>query len=265
VAGVGICGALLAVGISKIATWQQAYWLGGVLGLLLLGLRVGVLESGIFSRVRRTAGIARGNFFALFTKRERALRYVSVVLTGLPIWFAIGILVTLSPELGRAMGMDPVPDPGNAVFAAYLGLAIGDFGSGFLSQALKSRRRAIVLSILLNLVAIACYFTIGRTSSTVFYATCLLLGIANGYWAVFVTVAAEQFGTNLRATATTTAPNFVRGSLTIISLLFVQLRDHGAGPTTSAILVGVGVSVIALAAVLGIEETFGKDLDFVEE
>jgi MFS transporter, putative metabolite:H+ symporter len=262
---VGICGALLAVVVSKYTTWQQAYWLGGALGLLLLALRVGVVESGMFGRMRATTHVERGNFFALFTSRARARRYVSVVLSGIPIWFAIGILVTLSRELGQAMGMDPLPDPANAVFAAYLGLAIGDFGSGFLSQALKSRRRAIVLSILLNVVAIACYFTVGRTSLVAFYAACLLLGIANGYWAVFVTVAAEQFGTNLRATATTTAPNFVRGSLALVSLAFLQIRDHGAGPVWSAILVGLMVSGIALLSVLGIEETYGKDLDFVEE
>ena len=122
----------------------------------------------------------------------------------------------------------------------------------------------MVLSILLNLVAIACYFTIARSSLVLFYGTCVLLGVANGYWAVFVTVAAEQFGTNLRATATTTAPNFVRGSLVLMSLLFVQLRDRGAGATVSAITVGVLVSVVALAAVWGIEETYGKDLDFVD-
>ncbi len=265
VAGIGICGALLAVGVSKVATWQQAYWVGGVLGLLLLGLRIGVVESGIFSRVRQTAGVSRGNFMSLFAKPARARRYVSVVLTGLPIWFAVGILVTLSRELGQAMGMEALPDPANAVLAAYIGLAIGDFGSGFLSQLLKSRRRTIVLSIALNLVAIGCYFTIGRTSLFAFYASVLLLGIANGYWAVFVTVAAEQFGTNLRATATTTAPNFVRGSLTVISLAFIQLRDHGAGPIWSAVIVGGTVGVISLLAVLGIDETYGKDLDFLED
>ncbi len=265
VAGVGICGALLAVAVSKVATWQQAYWLGGVLGLVLLGLRVGVLESGIFSRVRATASISRGNFFALFSSRSRARRYVAVVLSGVPIWYTIGILITLSPELGGAMGMDPLPNPGNAVFAAYSGLAIGDFGSGLLSQVMKSRRRAIVLSVLLNLAAIAFYFTVGRASVAAFYGACVFLGVANGYWAVFVTVAAEQFGTNLRATATTTAPNFVRGSLPLISILFVYLRDHGAGAIWSAILVGLLVSGIALASVLGIEETYGKDLDFVED
>jgi putative MFS transporter len=265
VAGVGVCGALLAVVVAKNATWQQAYWLGGVLGLLLLAMRVGVLESGIFARVKQTASISRGNFFALFATRKRALRYVSVVLSGLPIWFFIGILVTLSPEIGGAMGMDPLPEPPNAVFAAYFGLAIGDFASGLLSNVLKSRRRTIVLSVALNLAAIGGYFTFGRTSPEAFYGACVLLGIANGYWAVFVTIAAEQFGTNLRATATTTAPNFVRGGLVLMSTLFVAVRDAGAGAMWSAIIVGVAVSLVALASVLGIEETFGKDLDFVEE
>jgi putative MFS transporter len=265
VAGVGVCGALLAVIVATNATWQQAYWLGGVLGLVLLGLRVGVLESGIFSRVRQTASISRGNFLSLFATRARARRYVAVVVSGLPIWFFIGILVTLSPELGGAMGMDPLPEPPKAVFAAYFGLAIGDFASGVLSNVLRSRRRTIVLSVALNLVAMAAYFTVGRSSVTAFYVVCVFLGIANGYWAVFVTVAAELFGTNLRATATTTAPNFVRGGLTLMTLAFTTIRDGGAGSMWSAVLVGVVVSAVALASVLGIEETFGKDLDFVEE
>ena len=270
IAGIGICGALLAVGVAKIAPWYVAYWIGGVLGLLLLALRVGVLESGMFTRVR-TSSVSRGNFLALFSSPRRALRYVAVVLVGVPVWYAIGILVTFSSEIARAMGMpaSEIPDPAIAVAFAYGGLAVGDFGAGIASQLARSRKRALLGFCLANIAAVAFYFTIGKTSREAFYVGCLLLGIANGYWAVFVTVASEQFGTNLRATATTTAPNFVRGSLVLVSLLYVALRDRafggvGVGEPMAAIVVGVIVIAISIVSLAAIEETYGKDLDFVE-
>lgn len=270
IAGIGICGALLAVGISRVADWRIAYWIGGALGLALLALRVGVLESGMFSKVK-ASDVSRGNFLALFTNGRRALRYVAIVLVGVPIWYAIGILVSFSAEIGRAMGMPEteVPDPAIAVAFAYSGLAIGDFAAGIASQLAGSRKRALLAFCLINAAAVGYYFTYGETSRQAFYAGCLILGIANGYWAIFVTVASEQFGTNLRATATTTAPNFVRGSLVLVSLLYVKLRDHvfggaNGGEPMAALAVGTIVIAISLISILAIEETYGKDLDFVE-
>jgi hypothetical protein len=264
IAGIGICGAILAVIVSWYVPWNVAYWIGGVMGLLLLALRVGVLESGIFQRVKESK-VARGNFLALFTDRRRATRYLAVILCGVPIWFAIGILVTLAGEIAgpEGLGMDPVPAVPTCVMMAYIGLAVGDFGSGWISQLMRSRRRVLYGFVGLNVVAIAAYFTIGATSPFAFYACVLLLGIANGYWAVFVTVAAEQFGTNLRATATTTAPNFVRGSVVPMSLAFLALKP-ALGVVGAALAVGVVVVGVAFVAILGIEETFGKTMDYVE-
>lgn len=264
IAGVGICGAILAVVVSWYVPWNVAYWIGGVMGLLLLALRVGVLESGIFQRTKET-NVARGNFFALFTDRRRATRYVSVILCGVPIWFTVGILVTLAGEIAgpEGLGMDPVPAVPTCVMMAYIGLAIGDFGSGWLSQRMQSRRRVLQGFLSLNVVAVAAYFTVGATSPVAFYVAVLLLGIANGYWAVFVTVAAEQFGTNLRATAATTAPNFVRGAVVPMSLAFLAL-EPALGVVGSALAVGAVVIAIAFVAILGIEETFGKTMDYVE-
>ncbi|GAB4195900.1 MAG: MFS transporter [Sandaracinaceae bacterium] len=264
IAGVGICGAILAVVVSWYVPWNVAYWIGGTMGLLLLALRVGVLESGIFQKTKESR-VARGNFFALFTERKRAIRYLAVILCGVPIWFAVGILVTFAGEIAgpEGLGMDPVPDVPTCVMMAYVGLAIGDFGSGWISQVMQSRRRVLYGFVGLNVVAIAAYFTVGATSPLAFYASVLFLGIANGYWAVFVTVAAEQFGTNLRATATTTAPNFVRGAVVPMSLAFLAL-EPAFGVVGAALAVGVVVSGIAFVAILGIEETFGKSMDYVE-
>lgn len=264
VAGVGICGAMLAVGVSKIAEWNVAYWIGGGLGLGLLVLRVGVLESGMFSRLRERAEVSRGNFLALFASASRVRRYLGIVLVGVPIWYAIGILVSFCNAIGAAMGMTEIPEPPIAVFFAYLGLAIGDFASGWLSQLAQSRRRALLTFVVINALAVVYYFTIGRLSTTLFYAGCLLLGVANGYWAVFVTVAAEQFGTNLRATAATTAPNFVRGSLVPVSLAYLALDAALDHKPLAAAIVGAIVIAASAIALLGIEETYGKDLDFVE-
>lgn len=264
VAGVGICGAILAVVVSWYVPWNVAYWIGGAMGLGLLSLRIGVLESGIFAKLKEST-VPRGNFFALFSERRRALRYAAVVLSGVPIWFAIGTLVTFASEIAgpQGLGMDPPPATPTAVMMAYIGLAIGDFGSGAVSQLLRSRRRVLFAFVGLNVVAIAAYFTVGTVSSAAFYACVLLLGVANGYWAVFVTVAAEQFGTNLRATATTTAPNFVRGSVVPMNLAFVALQPS-LGIVGAALAVGVVVVTIAFVAIVGIEETFGKPMDFVE-
>src|SRR5690606_4419366 len=166
--------------------------------------------------------------------------------------------------IGAAMGMTEIPEPPTAVFFAYLGLAIGDFASGWLSQVMKSRKRALLAFVAMNVLAVVYYFTVGRLSTTLFYAGCLVLGIANGYWAVFVTVAAEQFGTNLRATAATTAPNFVRGSLVVVSLGYTALDASFESKPLAAAIVGVIVIVVSAAALVAIEETYGKDLDFVE-
>lgn len=268
IAGVGICGALLAVGVSKIAEWYVAYWIGGGLGLALLAMRASIFESGMFAKMHARADIARGNFLTLFTSWDRAKRYIGVVLVGVPIWYAIGILVFFGNAIGRALGMDPTPDPGWSVFFCYSGLAIGDFASGIVSQIARSRKRALFGFCLLNIGALLYYFTVGPMSTTMFYAGCLFIGIANGYWAVFVTVAAEQFGTNLRATAATTAPNFVRGALVPVSLLYIALRDalggEGIGEPHAAIIVGIVVITVSLASLFAIEETYGKDLDYME-
>jgi hypothetical protein len=264
VATIGITGAVVGALVGGKVQWTTAYLIGGGLGLALLLLRVGVVESGMFSKVKAKAEVSRGNFFALFSDRTRATRYVSVVLVGVPIWYAIGILVTFSPEIGKALGMSPVPDPGRAVMWAYVGLAGGDLGSGALSQVLRSRKRVLFGFLLLTALAVALYFTVGKGGLVPFYACVTLLGFGTGYWAVFVTVASEQFGTNIRATATTTAPNFVRGAVVPLTMAFTALKGTSLGVPGAAIAVGVGTIAIAMLALRGLEETYGKDLEYLE-
>jgi MFS family permease len=263
VAAVGVSGAILANAVASHFDWRTAFYIGGVLGLALLVLRISVAESGMF-RQMESRKVSRGNFLSLFTDRRRFGKYLNSILIGVPTWFVVGILITFSPEFAKALHVTAPVSAGNAVMFCYLGLVFGDFASGLLSQALQSRKKVVFLFITLTVAGIVAYFLLGGATPTAFYAVCTLLGFASGYWAIFVTIAAEQFGTNLRATVATTVPNFVRGMVVPITLLFQLARRH-FGLETGAALVG-GVSVmVALYALYHLEETFHKDLDYFEQ
>lgn len=263
VASIGICGAVVAALVGDMFSWRTAYFVGGGLGVGLLVLRIGVYESGMFEAVKKTA-VQRGNFFKLFSTAERAKRYVGIVLIGVPIWYVVGILVTFSPEIGKAMGMATPPNAGRAILFTYAGLAFGDLSSGALSQIIKSRKRAVTGFLSLTTVAIGLYFLIGGRSLNVFYGVCVVMGFGAGYWAVFVTVASEQFGTNMRATATTSAPNLVRGAVVLLTLGFNALKGR-VGVVESAMVVGAITIVAAFVALRAMNETYGKDLDYLED
>lgn len=262
VASVGILGAIVASLVGELWSWRVAYFIGGGLGLALLLLRVGVLESGMFEAAK-ASHTGRGEFFMLFRDGKKLRRYLAVILIGVPIWYVIALLVVLSPELGSALGMPVAPSAGRAILFAYSGLVVGDLGSGLLSQWLKTRKKIVAAFIVFTAVSIVVYFTVGHTSLGAFYACCALLGVATGYWAVFMTIAAEQFGTNIRATVTTTAPNFVRGSVPLLTWLFRSL-EKPLGIVGSAATVGALTLALALGALLMLHETYGKDLNYLE-
>jgi MFS family permease len=264
VASVGVSGAILANLVASAFDWRMAFVIGGVLGLLLLITRISVAESGMFRAMDDQAGVRRGNFLALFTDRQRFRRYLNSIMIGIPIWFVVGVLITFSPEFAISLNITGPVSAGNAVMFCYLGLIFGDFSSGFLSQILKSRKKAILIFMLMSMVGIGLYFLQGGQSPAFFYGVCTFLGFAGGYWAIFVTVAAEQFGTNLRATVATTVPNFVRGMVVPITTIF-QLGRHYLSMESSALLVGAICLLIAFLALSGLEETFHKDLDYFEE
>lgn len=262
VAGVGMLGAVLAYFVADHLNWRIAYFTGGGLGLLLLLLRVKVFESGIFSQVKQKA-VSRGNFFHLFTSGRQFFKYFRCILIGVPVWLVAGILMTFSPEFGQALHLDGPIVAGKAVMWEYVGLVVGDISSGLLSQYVGSRKKVVGGFILLAALLVGIYLFVPLGTTTLFYALCVGLGIAAGYWALFVTIAAEQFGTNLRATVATTVPNFVRGSILIMTPLFLFFKDQfGILPGTGLLAVlAIGVSLLGLWKM---EETFGKDLDFLE-
>jgi putative MFS transporter len=262
VAAVGLMGAVLANFIAKKFDWQIAYFIGGGLGLALLIARVSVFESGIFLKVKEQH-VQRGNFFQLFSNKARFKKFVGCIFIGLPIWYTIGILITFSPEFAKALGLaDPV-FAGDAVMWSYIGLAAGDTVSGLLSQALRSRKKVVLIFILLTLCCISLFLFSPVSTAYEFYITCFMLGFGIGYWALFVTIAAEQFGTNLRSTVATTVPNFIRGTVVPLTWLFNFLLLK-VGLIQSALFVGLGTIVIALIALRSIEETFSRDMNYLE-
>jgi MFS transporter, putative metabolite:H+ symporter len=262
VAGVGILGGVMAGLIGDYFDWRTSYFIGGGMGLALLCLRIGVYESGMFSKVKEQGHVERGNFMALFKDKHRIEKYLCSILIGVPIWFVIGILVTFSPEFGKALGMAEAPSPARAIMLLYLGCAMGDFVSGALSQYMKSRRKVAGLFLIGTGVLIGLYLARAWTLDA-FYFLCWALGMATGYWAVFVTMASEQFGTNIRATVTTTVPNFVRGSLVPLNFFFKAAKAQ-FGIVAGAGLVGTASILLALAALSRLQETYGKDLNYTE-
>jgi MFS family permease len=263
VASVGVSGAILANFVAKTFDWRNAFYIGGVLGLLLLLTRISVAESGMF-RQMTTATVSKGNFLSLFTDRQRFSRYLHSILIGIPTWFVVGVLITFSPEFAKSLGVTGPIAAGNSVMFCYLGLVFGDLASGLLSQLLQSRRQVVLIFLLLTIGGVGWYFLAGGVSPAMFYGICTFLGFGSGYWAIFVTIAAEQFGTNLRATVATTVPNFVRGMVVPITMLF-QLCRKQFGLEPGALLVGALCLAIALFSLWRLDETFHKDLDYFEE
>lgn len=262
VATIGILGAVFGAFMGEIFSWRTAYIIGGVMGFMILLLRVGVTESGMFHRVKDTA-IARGNFLMLFATRERLLKFVSCIVIGVPIWYVVSIFLTFAPEFGKAFGMTDLPTGGDAVMYGYIGISAGDLSSGLVSQWLQSRRRAILLFLGITVVGVATHLIYPHTSTFSFYATCLFMGFGVGYWAMFVQVAAEQFGTNIRSTVTTSVPNFVRGAVIPLTASF-QWGVSRFGTIESSIVVGIVAFAITLLGLWYLAESFHKDLDYHE-
>lgn len=280
VAGIGLFGAVFAYftfqytkqwGLSytisniKITDWRICYQIGGVLGVFLLILRIRVAESFMFESAK-LANIEKGNFLQFFSNKKRFSKYIKAILIGLPTWFVIGVLVNYSNKFATELYGKNLIDSGKSIMFAYIGIAVGDIVIGYVSQYFKSRKKALLVFYSLNTAAMILFFSVVNDSDQRMYAICALLGFSTGYWAIFNTMAAEQFGTNLRATAATTIPNMVRGALPLINFLFLDILQKKVGWTViqSGILTGIIVMSITVVAFVFTEETYHKDLDYLE-
>jgi MFS family permease len=262
VATIGLTGAVVAALVANKFEWRVSYFVGGVLGLALLILRVSVYESGMYKNIK-DRNISKGNFLKLFTDKERFYKFSKCILIGLPTWFVIGVLVTFSDKFAEAFGITEPVNPAQSIMYAYIGIVAGDFISGYLSQIFKTRKKVVLLFLFMNVICITVYLFFNHYGNVFFYFMCGMLGFSNGYWAVFVTNASEQFGTNFRATVTTAVPNIIRGTTVPMTLSFQFFREH-TGIVNGAVIVAFIALSIAITAALRTKETFGKDLDYVE-
>jgi MFS transporter, putative metabolite:H+ symporter len=267
VAGIGLFGAVFAYYTFQFTNhdWRLCYKIGGGLGIVLLFLRISVAESGMFKQVKEQ-NVSRGNILMFFTNRNRFKKYLLAILIGLPTWFVIGVLVNLSNRFADVFYGENKIDSGRAIMYAYAAIAVGDIAIGLISQYFKSRKKALYLFYSFTILSGIFFFSGAIKNDVTMYLACAMLGFSTGFWAIFVTMGAEQFGTNLRATAATTIPNMVRGALPLINLLFLGLfqKSWGWSIVQSAIVTGITVMVITLVAVYFTEETFHKDLNYTE-
>jgi hypothetical protein len=264
VAGFGLFGAVVAKFTVELSGhWSIAYFVGGGMGLCLLLLRVGVIESGIYKNVKADSHIQKGNFWMFFTNWSRFVKYMKCIGIGLPTWFCIGILATLGNQFGEAMRIKEKIDPGLAIMWAYIGISAGDFMSGFISQWLKSRKKAILGMMIFTALGVILMLYSGVKSASMYYFYCTWLGLGTGYWAMFVTVGAEQFGTNIRSTAATTIPNMVRGTVVLMTWFFLSFKVS-LGVIVAGSILALVCFFIGIYSTVTIPETHDKDLDFVE-
>ncbi len=264
VAGIGFLGAAAAYLItSYFDDWKMTYWIGGVMGLLLLLLRINVFESSLFAKIKQER-IQKGNFLSIFTDKNRLMRYLRCVGIGIPTWFVVGILATFGNEFGKVMEIEGGINPGKCIMFIYFGLAAGDLLSGLISDKLQSRKKTVVAFLSISLIISLLYLSGWIHDSSMIYFLFLIGGFGIGYIAMFLTMTAEQFGTNLRATATTSVPAIVRGLLIPMTLSFQALKPS-MGIIGSALTIGFVTYLLAFISLYFMEETFGKDLNYTEQ
>jgi MFS family permease len=263
ISGLGIAGAVVAFFVNKEFEWRTCYFIGGGLGFVLLLLRIGVLESGMFKSIEK-ANISKGNFLMLFTNSKRLKKYLVTILVGLPTWYLIGILISFSKEFGEKMGVQGTIDPGKAVMYSYAAISVSSLFAGILSMWLQSRKKVLYIYYIVMSASVWWFFSLHGASLFMFYFVTIVVGIGAGFWTIFVTTAAEQFGTNIRATVATTVPNMVRGSLAVIVTPIFEWLQTEVNYVQAGWITGIVVIVIGLIAVALSEETYHKDLDYIE-
>lgn len=268
VAGIGLCGAVFAYFIKVqfgggADGWRTCYFIGGGLGLVLLLLRVGILESGMYKNMEG-AGIRKGAFIMLLNNGKRFKKYITAILIALPNWYVIGVLITFSNKFAGIQNVQEPIDPGKGIMVAYVAIAVGDVLIGFISQWFKSRKASLWLFNVITVIGVVWFFRLQGAAGNTVYWVCVILGFGTGFWAMFVTMAAEQFGTNIRATVATTVPNMARGSLALVMLLFKTLLPS-QGYFKAGWITGIIVFVIAFVSLALTEETYGKDLNYIEK
>jgi len=262
VATLGALGAVLAGLVSEFISWRHAFLGAGIMGLGLLILRLRSLEPSMFLS-SRDSGIRRGSFALLLSNRRRAFRYLACILMGVPIWYSVGLVITLTPEIATFRNMTAFK-LSTCFILFQVGIAVGDLSSGMLSQLLKSRKK-ILLSYMSLAIVFGFLHLVVMKSSSGLYLTSLGMGLGCGYLSVFVTSTAEHFGINLRVLTTATVTNFMRGAITILVPMHLALQSYfHFDIINSLLIIGAIVWALALISTIRLPETFGKDLNYIE-
>lgn len=264
VSGIGIAGAVLGFLVADIFDWRTAYWVGGGLGLLLLVMRVSVYESGMFEKTK-SENVTRGSFIGLLSYKSRAKKYLYSILIGIPVWYVVSQLAIQAKFYGKELQISGDISGAKAVMLHYIGASVGSLLFGIISEKLRSRKKALFMATGSLATFVAAYFLLPGISAKMFYGIIAAMGVSmGGLWAVFMANAAEQFGTNLRATVTTTVPNFVRGTTVLVSMTIAYLQQ-GHGLWMAGFVVGVVCVLLSLIGIYGSEESYGKELDYNEQ
>lgn len=264
VATVGVAGGLTAALVGDMFPWKTAYIVGGVMGLALLVLRMAVAESGMFEKVEKAANVARGDLMLLLGNKSCLARFIRCTLIGMPLWFVVGLIMAFAPEIGRELNLSGEVKTAGSILWFYGGLVIGDLGSGLFSQMLRSRKKALAVFLVMSLVGTFFILNLPVRTPEMFYWACGFTGTFCGYWALFLTVSSESFGTNLRATVTTSVPNLVRGGAIVLSSLFALMKEK-FGIIPSLEIIAAGTFAAAFLSLHLTRETFAIDLDYIEE
>jgi MFS transporter, putative metabolite:H+ symporter len=265
IAGFGVLGAIVAVVIGKNYDWKTVYIVCGVLGFLLLLLRIGVVESGLFKMAQQVK-VGRGNFLIILQNKTYLKRFLCILLVGIPGWFVNGVMMQLSNFISQSMGMNPLPDKGQVIIYFFIALSFGDVLGGLVSQWLQSRKKSIRLFLTVHLVMLTLFFTVGKQSVQLYYLLFAGLGLTVGFVIQLFTLAAEQFGTNIRTLVTSSGLNLVRSWVIPLAALFTWMNEGwGIIEWKAAAIIGFSVVVISFWALSQLEETFHNDLEFVSK
>ncbi|MFO1258972.1 MAG: MFS transporter [Gammaproteobacteria bacterium] len=263
IASAGALGGFTGGMIGDVFSWKTAYIVGGLAGFALLFLRIGLIESSLFSQIKSKSHIQRGNPFLFLKSLPLLKKYLTCLLIGLPFWVFVGIFMALAPEMGRALEVNKPITAGLAISMFCFGLTFGNISSGLVSQLFSSRKKALTVYLSTTLAIVIGFLFTQNMTSQLFYFFCCLMGLSSGSWVVFIMISAEQFGTNIRATAAITLPNMVRIMVIPCAAMIALIKPY------TGIVWGVGfisiISIImALVAVSFLQESFSTDLDFVE-
>ncbi len=259
----GLVGALTASFVGSAFDWRTAYFIGGGMGIIvLIGRVISLRESEMFEAQKQTSH-TRGDI-TLLLRPQTLLKYLAVIAIGVPIWYVSGLIVTFSPEFGTALNLTRAITAAETLRWQAIGLAIGSALSGLISEMIKNRKQVVWACFSLMFALIIVLLNTGATNPTFFLATIFVIGLGQGYWTVFITMAAEQFGTNIRATVATSVPNFVRAMVVPMTMILSSLR-HQVGLINGTMLIGSVVFGLAFWSLYAMKETYGRDINFVEE